>query len=92
MSTRPGIGARWFDKFALTDVLPGDFVVDPKGRKNPLPASYDKLAKRAGVDLDQVKADRELRAFPHRSDNTVERLAVKETVKRAAVRTLERKL
>lgn len=92
MSTHPGIGSAWWSKYAGTDVLPGDYVVDSKGRKCPVPPYYDKLLKRSGGDLAQVKAERELRAFPHRHDNTTVRLSVKEAVKRAQLRQLERKL
>lgn len=92
MSLRPGIGSAWWARYAGTDVLPGDYVVDTRGRKCPVPAYYDKLLRRAGGDFHQVKADRELRALPFRPDNVPGRLVVKETVKRAAVRQLKREL
>lgn len=92
MSLRPGIGAGWFAKYSATDVLPCDHVIDSKGRKNPLPSYYDRLAKRSGTDLSQVKADREVRALPFRADNVPSRLRVKEVVRRAAVRSLKREL
>jgi len=90
-STNPGIGRGWFDKHAGTDMLPGDYVIH-KGVRCPVPPYYDKLTKRAGLDLDQVKRDREANALKHRADNTASRLLVKEEVKTAQLRTLQRKL
>lgn len=94
MSNRPGIGRGWFDKYAGTDLLPGDYVVDTKGRKHSVPPYYDKLTRRqaGGLALAEVKAARELRALPQRSDNVPTRLLVKEAVKCAAVRQLKRTL
>lgn len=88
MSLRPGIGARWLERFRGDVEL--DYVVDRDGNKQKLPAYYDKLLKRAGDDVSQRKADRELKALPHRADNTTARLSVKETVKTAQVRSLRR--
>lgn len=91
-STHPGIGHGWFHKYAGTDMLPGDYVVNQDGRKCPVPAYYDKLTKRSGLDLDQIKATRELRALPHRADQTADRLRDREAVKTAAMRQLKRTL
>lgn len=92
MSTNPGIGHDWFLKFAGTDMLPGDYIVTTRGDKTGVPPYYDKLTRRYGHDLDQVKANRQLRALPHRADNVPARLLVKEQVKQAAIRTLHRNL
>lgn len=90
MSLRPGIGYGWWRQFHQSDISPLDAVVDSSGRRSPVPAYYDKLFKRSGADLAEVKAQRELRALPHRADNVPSRLAVKAEVKRAQVRTLLR--
>jgi len=91
-STRPGIGYAWFQQYAGTYMLPGDYVVNKDGRKCPVHAYYDKLFKRSGGDLDQVKALRELNALPHRADNLPDRLRVREEVKTAQLRELKRTL
>ncbi|QCQ84823.1 replication initiator protein [Blackfly microvirus SF02] len=90
-SLKPGLGHEWFHKYANTDVYPGDYIVNDKGQKLPVPAYYDKLFKRYGV-LDKLKEQREQKALPYKSDNTVERLRVKETVKLAAIQQLTRDL
>lgn len=79
MSLKPAIGKLWLDKY-VRDVYPaGELVTDTGSRVSP-PRYYDKLAKRAGYDIDQIKANRELRALSHALDNTPERLAAREQV------------
>lgn len=94
MSLRPGIGADWLSLFR-TDVFPCDYVVDAKGHKHRVPRYYDVLNERfAASDLDQVKADRSLRAndMDRRLDNTPSRLRAKEVVQTAAATQLIRPL
>lgn len=91
MSTRPGIGATWLAKY-LPDVFPHDFVVRRGGRKTNVPAYYDRLLARIDPDAaDHIKAQRPLKALARAADNTAERLAVRETVKLAKIRSLQRK-
>jgi len=92
MSRRDGIGATWFARYAASDVLPRDYVVTSKGHTVPLPPYYDRLSKRRGIDVSQVKADRELKAMPYRPDNIPSRLRDKEIVQLAAVSYLKRTL
>ena len=78
MSRRPGIGSTWFEKFG-TDVFPDDFVV-MRGRKFRTPRFYDKLYSLVDAPgLEAVKTKRIEHAKLHESDNTPERLAVRET-------------
>jgi hypothetical protein len=89
MSLKPGIGARWFEKYG-SDVYRHDYVV-ADGAKHNAPKYYDKLYKRTGdVRMDAVKFARELRAREHAEDNTSERRRVREVVHEARVRTLLR--
>lgn len=79
MSVRPGIGARWFQRFG-SDVAVGDSVVHD-GAQYPVPAYYDRLRKRVDpLGLAEVKAGREFRAYGLRADATDARLAVREGV------------
>lgn len=86
MSLKPGIGASFFEKHTA-DILPNDYIVTD-GIKVPVPKYYEKLYK--GVDLDDVKYTREQYAQRHASNNTPERLAVRERVQHAKITTLQR--
>ena len=61
MSLKPGIGARWFEKYQ-TSVYPHDFLVHG-GRKYKPPRYYDVLYERIpGSDIDYVRFERTRRA------------------------------
>lgn len=90
-SLKPGIGARWFERFGR-DVFPHDYVV-ADGQKFAPPKYYDKLMRRSGdARMDAVEFAREKRARSASADNTDERLAVREVVHRARVRNQKREL
>lgn len=85
MSTHPGIGATWFERFGR-EVKAWDFAVRD-GAKLPVPRYYDKLhARECALDVAELKAQREFRALPYRADQTPERLAVREACKAAELR------
>lgn len=89
MSRRPGIAAEWFDKFS-SDVYPDDFCV-VRGMKMPPPRFFDnryELMDPGG--LAELKAKRVERAKARAADSTPERLRVRETVKRAQLKFLNR--
>lgn len=94
MSLKPGIGARWYEKYA-GDVFPHDKCIQ-NGVERQVPKYYDKLLDRAVVDLktaqkaDLVSNAREARALRVRADNTDERRRVREVVHEAKVRSLKR--
>lgn len=91
MSLRPGIGAKWFEKYH-GDVFPHDRVVS-RGVKKRVPRYYDKLFKRMDADtLEELKMDRESRARSRFLDNTPERLQVREVVENARLRYYKRGL
>lgn len=80
MSLKPGIGARWIDRYH-TDVYPSDEVI-VRGRPVKPPRYYD---KRFGDRIDpefflEVKEKRLLDMQKNLDDNTPERLAVKEKI------------
>jgi hypothetical protein len=88
MSRRPGIGSTWFDKYRSdTDK---DFVTS-RGHKVGLPKYYDrKLEASDPEEFERRKKCRKYRAKTVAEDNTLERLRVKERVKKAQVQFLKR--
>lgn len=92
MSLKPGIGARWFERFNR-DVYPHDRVV-VKGVEAKPPRYYDKLLKRLNPDeLEQVQQLRILEGESRGGvDTTVERLADREKVAKARAAMSKRKL
>lgn len=92
MSLKPGIGARWYEKFS-SEVYPRDYVV-VRGVKCKPPRYYDKRYRSAEpVAADFVDLERYLKAGKTVEDNTPARLAVRERVAEARLtfkkRTLE---
>lgn len=87
-SRRPGIGASWFDKFK-TDAFPSDFLV-VDGKQHRVPKFY--LKKLTEEELKPIKRRRKKDALPRKANNTKERLAVREEVKKSRLSTLKRTL
>ena len=91
MSLKPGIGARWFEKFT-SDVFPHDRVVI-NGAKSKPPRYYDKLySKIDPIGFESIQFERELAAIPHKADNTPDRLRVKSIVAEARLSQLKRSI
>lgn len=91
MSLKPGIGARWLDKYE-TDVYPSGRVV-VRGVESMAPRYYDKRYKeRQAEKFDVVAFNRERAARLRYLDNTDERLVVKEKVRLAAIKMLKRNI
>jgi len=89
MSRKPGIGAGWLDKYQR-DAYPRG-MVEMNGKLSPTPRYYDKLWSKENPDLHEaMKMDREVQAYARREENTTERLAVKEHVKRAHLKLKQR--
>jgi len=89
MSTRPGIGAAWYDKYHK-DVHTHDYVIRD-GAKNPVPRYYDRLAK-TRYQVDEIKMQRGIDAMASAEHQTPERLAVRETVLKAKLSLSKRPL
>ena len=96
MSLKPGIGAGWLERYTK-DVYRFDYVVED-GVKRPAPKYYDKLFKRRSGPVvvgdklvpdqfDEIEYARVKRAEASRGNCTDERLAVRERVHLAKVRT-----
>ena len=95
MSLKPGVGARWLEKFS-TDVYPRDYVVI-RGVKVKPPKYYDTLFVREDPgEFSEIVARRELdmdnlRKYDH-LEFWPERMAVKESVTLARSSQLKREL
>lgn len=89
MSLKPGIGARWIDKY-LTDVYPNGMMV-VNGREVKPPRYYDRrFAKVSDDEFAELCARRDALARSNFLDNSDARLAVKEQVVTARVSRLKR--
>lgn len=89
MSRRPGIGASWYDKFK-SDMYPSDFRV-MRGVKMKPARFYDARYELECPDV--FKRLKSLRVGSvDLSDNTPERLAVKEFCKAESLKLLSRSL
>lgn len=89
MSLKPGIGARWLDKFR-SDVYPAGKVV-VNGAKSNAPRYYDKKYFEGDEErLAEIALRRYLEGRQYASDNSDVRLAAKEKVARARATMLKR--
>lgn len=94
MSLRPGIGAKWFERFE-SDVYPRGKVV-VRGRESGVPRYYRKLLERSqglgNETLSVLELQNYRSAVANFDDNTDERLAVKEHVALARLKLGKRSL
>lgn len=89
MSLKPGIGHSWYEKYK-SEVFPLDRVV-VRGIECKPPRYYTDLLKSdPGFVSDDVEYSRYLKSLKLLDDNTKERLAVKEEVCKARIKTLRR--
>lgn len=90
MSLKPGIGARWLERWR-SDVYPHDFVV-VNGKEVKPPKYYDRLFRRVEPDVfEDLQFLREQDGRSRFLDNTPERLEVREVVHEARASFLVRK-
>lgn len=81
MSLKPGIGAKWFERYWRDVYLARDGVVLRGGQVVPPPRYYDKLLLEMAAELAEAKEfDRQVRAKEFAKDCTPERLRVREIV------------
>lgn len=89
MSLKPGIGARWLEKYA-TDAYPEGKVL-ARGHKSKTPKYYDKQWKKLQpLQYEDLLFEREKVGIQNAGDNTKERLATKEIVAKQNVTRLKR--
>jgi len=91
MSRRPGIAAGWFDKYK-DDVYPSDNIHLREKTFRP-PKFYDKMYEHLMPnEMEKIKKQRMINMQKHATDNTSERLEVKEQVKNAQLNKLIRSI
>lgn len=89
MSRRPGIGARWYARYK-SDVYPRGYKV-VRGLKLRPPRYYDSLfSEECPEAFKEIKKERLANARICASDNSIDRLRVKEEVKKAQLSFLRR--
>lgn len=88
MSLRPAIGAEWFKRFGAE--IEGTDSVVMRGAQVRVPRYYDK--QRDKEKLKVVKKKRLRKAFKRPGELSPSRLAVKETIKKAQLSMLKRRL
>jgi hypothetical protein len=93
MSNRPGLGEKWFQQ-NKTHVLAHDFIIQD-GIKKSVPTYYTKLIKRTNLGTLPERTDikrQEKSMLMNKRDQWPDRLAARETVHKAKIRTLKREL
>lgn len=93
MSTKPGIGAKFYEKYQ-SDIYPSDFLI-VQGKRKKVPAYYDrKLDAENPEFLEQIKSRRSAKARTPtaRANSTPARLQARETCQKAKLKSLKRKL
>lgn len=92
MSLKPGIGAKWFEKYQ-SDVFPNDYLV-VNGVKTRPPRYYEKIYEKTASlhELADIEQRRFERAEKYAENNTSERLAVREKVLSEKLKKLKRSL
>jgi hypothetical protein len=90
MSLKPGIGAKWFEKFGHTDCYPKDHLTI-NGVKYGIPKHYDVLMERQTPGyMEKIKENRKIHLEKHKSALTSQRLAQMELCKQLQVDQLLR--
>lgn len=91
MSTMPGLGQTWFNKFK-DDAYNFDHVVI-NGKKYKVPKYYDKMMEKENPFLlEDLKIKRKLKSYKKKDDNTLKRLMTKYKVLISKITQLERKV
>lgn len=91
MSRRPGVAFDWFTMYA-SDVFPDDFIVI-KGKKIGTPGYYTRLLEKLDPKVfEEIKNSRVAYALRDKSENTPERLAVREKCQQARTINLKKEL
>lgn len=93
MSLKPGIGARWIERFWPEVYAVRDGIVRPGGRTTKPPRYYDKrMLELNWAEIEAKQLEREKRALQHAADNTPQRLHDRELVALANLKRKKEKL
>lgn len=87
-SRKPGIGSGWFEKYK-SDCFPSDFII-ARGQKMRPPRFYDQRLSEEEIKL--IKRQRINNAKRFKSNNTPDRLAVREYITKRKLKLLPRNL
>lgn len=91
MSRRPGLGATWLQKY-MSDVYPRGSVIS-RGHECKPPKYYDKIFESINPQrMEEIRKEREKKAQENYEESDPKRLRVRETVKKAAIKSLKRNL
>lgn len=91
MSRRPGLGFKWFEKYNQ-EVYENDYIVI-NGKKIPAPKYYDnQLEQMDQFHYDEIRDKRLNNTDRQNIDNTPERLAIREKVKKKRIKQLTREV
>lgn len=92
MSLKPGIGAKWFEKYQ-SDVFPDDFMV-VNGYKKPVPRYYTKkyLKGLSEEEVKQFQKDREKKLESYTKQNTSARRRARAEIMKSKIKQLKRSL
>lgn len=91
-SLKPGIGHGWFEKYGMSDIFPLDECV-VRGVKCKPPRYYDLQLEKIDPELlARIKDRRRLKNLRRESDNTYDRLMVREKCLEARMKLLVRKM
>lgn len=90
MSRRPGVGSAWLNAF-MSDVFPSDEVII-RGKKMKPPKYYDSQYELLYPgEIEKIKAGRKDKAKQHASNNTLDRLQIRETIQEIKAKRLLRR-
>lgn len=93
MSLRPGIGRTWIEKYHSEVYDNGADRCFADGKHHRPPRYYDKVVENVlGKNIDNLREKRVANADKNSHNNTTERLAVRERVKKASIKQLMRGL
>jgi len=88
MSRNPGIGKKWYQMYG--NDTKKDFIT-LRGNKYKIPKYYDSILEQENeLELQYKKDKRRREASKRKSDNTIERLRVKELIKTEQIKLLKR--
>lgn len=89
MSSNPGLGKYWFDKYSEQTYKRDSVYIDNHAMQPP--SAYDRYLKQIDPELlDQVKAERKIKAEKHTDNQTEERLLVRERLKKHTIENFTR--
>lgn len=88
MSLKPGIGAKWFEKFRQ-EVINNDGVAI-RGKICRPPRYYDVLANWSALEGSEIEFSRQMKAIAAADDNSPDRLRAREIVTHARIKSYER--